>query len=356
MTEEPVRHQYHPKDREEVFDLLRVSYPADVAAYLIAQWAWKYEANPFNPPRGPTVDIIRIGSKLVSMVAGMRLRMWMGGIECFGEARCEWLVHPEHRGHHLWRRVGTLQPADIPVLFGWSRIPGAAALEDEWVSEPITPLLRVVDCGPLIEHFTNSRSLASIGAAASAAGRIAGAGFRRAPGNRNRAVVRLNAFDGRVDALFDRARRAHLAMVVRDHSYLNWRYVQRPDASYTLYGVEYGSELAGFLVIRIGSHLGMRWGYLVDFLVHENSDDVLSSLIDAALDEFRRSGVAAVSCYATDRAVRRTLFRHGFLPFPRRKPIHFNRSIRADRPDLAKFKSLRHWYVTMGDGDFEMAF
>ncbi len=356
MPDEPRRHPYHPSDREEVFDLLRASYPTAHAEYLIAQWSWKYDDNPYKPSEGSTIDIIRIGSKLVSLVAGFRTKMWMAGIECFGEARCEWLVHPEHRGHHLWRRVGTLQPPEIPVLYGWSRIPGATALESDWVAAPITPLFRIVDSGPIVEHFTDSSLLASIGAGASALGRFAGAPLRATPRNRDHEVVRIHAFDDRVDALFSRARRAHLAMVVRDQRYLNWRYCRRPDATYILLGAQRESELEGFLVARIGTHLGMRWGYLVDFLTPENSSAVLSSLVAAALDEFRSSGVAAVSCYATDSASRRTLFRHGFFPVRRRKPIHFNRSMRADRTDLAKFKSLQHWYVTMGDGDLDMAF
>lgn len=125
----PVRHHYDPNDRAEVFDFLRVSLPADTSAHVIAQWAWKYEANPFNPPEGPTVEVIRIGSKLVALVAGFRLPMWMGGIECLAEGRGEWIVHPDHRRQKLWRRVGTLQPTDAPILFGWARsIPSRAAI------------------------------------------------------------------------------------------------------------------------------------------------------------------------------------------------------------------------------------
>ena len=356
MAEDPVLHQYNPNNRAEVFDLLRASLPPDVSARVIAQWTWKYESGPVNRPEGSTVELIRIGSKLVAMVAGFRLKMWMGGIECFAESRGEWLVHPDHRGRKLWRRVGFLQPADTPILFGWSLVPAHAIRAIGWTVGHLAPLLRVFDAGPLAEHLTGSRRLASIGAAASAAARVACAPFRRARGDRRGTVVRLNSFDDRADGLWERARRATKAMVVRDHRYLNWRYCERPDATYLLYGVERGSELAGFLVARFGTHQGMRWGYLVDFMAAENASDVLSSLVEEALNEFRRGGVAAVSCYATDPAVLRTLFRHGFFPAPRRHPVHFNRFIRRERSDLRKFATLRQWYVTMGDGDFDMAF
>lgn len=143
-------------------------------------------------------------------------------------------------------------------------------------------------------------------------------------------------------------------MIIRDRQYLNWRYCQRPDQTYTLYGVERGSELEGFLVARITTFQGVRWGYIIDFLAPEKERGVLSSLIAAALEDFRRSEAAAVTCYATDPAARGALFRAGFLPAPQREPIRFMRRMQGTREDLAKFSALKLWYLTAGDGDLEM--
>jgi hypothetical protein len=354
MAEDPVRHQYHADQRAEVFDFLRASLPADVSDRVIKQWTWKYESCPFCPAEGPTVDLIRIGSKLVSMVAGCRLKMWMGGTECFAESRGEWLVHPDYRGRKIWHRVGNALPANTPILFGWSMVSTRAVIGIGWETERQRALLRILDAGAIVEHLTHRSRLASIASAASAAARIASAPFHSLRGNRAK-VVRLHSFDDRADALWERARLATKAMVVRDQRYLNWRYCQRPDATYLLYGVERGSDLAGFLVARIGRHRGMRWGYLVDFLVAQNSAGILPSLVEEALAEFRRNGVASVTCYATDPAVRRTLFLHGFFPVPKRNPIHFNHLTQADRYDLRRFSSSRQWYLTMGDGELEMS-
>ena len=355
MEEVPVLHRYRATDRAELLGFIREVFPVDVSTRVIAQWAWKYEANPFTPPEGSTVNFIRIGSKLVGLVAGFRLKMWVGGIECIGECRGTWVVHPDYRGRNLWRRVNYSQPTDPPILIGWSRLPARVSMGVDWVSDPVRPLLRVLDAGPLLAHFTHSRRLASIGTSASAAARMVSEPFRRTSHGRSGAVVRLDAFDDRVDAPWERARRANSAMVVRDHRYLNWRYCERPDATYILYGFERASELDGFLVARAGTYRGMRWGYLVDFLAAENSSDVLSSLIRAALDEFHSLGIAAVTCYATDAAARSALFRSGFFPAAQRKRIRFVHFIRPERSDLAKFTALKPWYLTMGDGDLEMA-
>jgi hypothetical protein len=62
---------------------------------------------------------------------------------------------------------------------------------------------------------------------------------------------------------------------VRNHRDLNWRYCARPGAPYLLYSFERGDELAGFLLARAVTYLGVRWDYLGDFLAPENSTEVL---------------------------------------------------------------------------------
>jgi hypothetical protein len=354
--DEPTLHRYRASDRAEVFDFVRAMFSADDSARILAQWAWKYDSNPFNRPEGPTVYLVRVGSKLVSQIAAFRLPMWIAGIQCMAEHRGEQVVHPDYRRQKLWQRVKLRHSSDTPIAFAWAgEISTRSAMGGGWLPGPMTPLIRVLDAGPLIERFTHSRLLGSIGTGASTAARLAGAPMRRWRSSQLGVRVRLDAFDDSVDALWARARRTDKAMVVRDHRYLNWRYCKRPDASYMLFGIKRQSELTGFLVARATTTRGVRTGHLVDFLVAEGSSDVLSVLIDDALDEFQANGVAAVRCYATDPGARNALFRHGFIPLRPRNPTHFIRRIRRDRADLQKYASLRHWYLTMGDGDSEMS-
>ncbi len=211
--------------------------------------------------------------------------------------------------------------------------------------------MRILDARPLVAHFTRSRGLGSIASGVGKAAHIATAWAVRR--KRQEAVVRLESFDDRADSLWERARRPENAMVVRNHRYLNWRFCQRPDATYNLYAYEREGRLDGFLVARSATYRGMQWGYLVDFLAPEDASEVLHALIGAAVDDFRQLGAAAVSCFATDTAARTALFRCGFFPAPQRKPIRFVRLVRR-RDNLERFRALKPWYLTMGDGDLEM--
>jgi hypothetical protein len=148
----------------------------------------------------PTIDIIRIGDKLVATAIGFRLRMWAGGFECFGEARGMFLTHPDFRGRRIWQRVGALQADDAPILFGWSVLPKGTVMDAGWVIEPLRPLVRIVDAGPLLAHSTHSAALASIGTAVCAAGRTVSTPLRRRSNDRNTKTIRMTSFDDRADA------------------------------------------------------------------------------------------------------------------------------------------------------------
>jgi hypothetical protein len=354
MEETPTVHHYQVEAREEVFGFFREVYPADVSARVITQWRWRYESSPCTREGGPAVNILRLDGKMVGLTAGFRLKMWMGGYECFGEGRGSWVVHPDYRGRNLTKRINA-RTTYAPVQFGWTHLPSGVPARVGFHLDPISPLIRILDAGPLIEHFTHSHYLAILGRLAHAPLRLALRPLESASRSSGGAVTRLDRFDNRADELWTSARRAQNVMVIRDYQYLNWRYFERPDATYLVYGFERASRLEGFLIARLGTYHGMPWGYLVDFLAPDGSGDVLRALIGEALAELRRLKVAAVSCLATDPAVRNALFRSGFLPAPQRHPVKFARFIRTSRTDLAHFIALKRWYLTMGDGDLELA-
>jgi hypothetical protein len=129
----------------------------------------------------------------------------------------------------------------------------------KFLSDGLNPLLRVFDAGPLLAHFTHS-ALTPLGSAASALARAASRPFARTRSDRQFTIERLDRFDDRADALWERARRSGAAMVKRDQRYLNWRYCQRPDATYILYGAVRDSKLEGFLVARFTTYPGHAMG------------------------------------------------------------------------------------------------
>src|SRR5579862_1967174 len=354
--DDPILQRYRPADRPEVFDFLRATFSPAQSARTIEQWDWKYETNPFNPPEGPIVFVMRLDTKVVSLVAGFRLPAWVAGAAREAANLGDWVVHPDYRRRHIWRQVDNNQLYQAPIAISWGHLLSARiGAKRGWVPTRMNLLLRVLDPAQMIKHLSGSSALASIGAAAHTVTRVIADPFRRDP-HRNGTVARLEGFDDRCDDLWERSRRDDLAMLLRDRRYLRWRYTDRPDAKYLLFGVERGSELLGILVARTTPRDGMLWGYLVDFLIaKEDADGVFAMLIQAALEEFRRSGAAAVICYASQPSCRRILRRQGFICVPQRDPTHFSLKINSCHSNLKQFAESRRWYITMGDGDLELA-
>jgi hypothetical protein len=155
--------------------------------------------------------VLRIGERMVGLAAAFRLWMWMGGIE---------------RGRRPWALLSSI-PVTAPqslakcqssacLRSGPIRLePPASYRYRATPSDPVRPLVRVLNPGPFLDYFSRSPLPPSIGTAVGTIFRVALSPLRRSRGN----VARLN-FDPRVDPLWA-LRRPDGAMSVRDHRYLN---------------------------------------------------------------------------------------------------------------------------------------
>ncbi len=145
-------------------------------------------------------------------------------------------------------------------------------------------------------------------------------------------------------------------MVVRDQRYLGWRFDSRPDAKYTLLMATRGSDLVGYLVLRLAEVAGVRLGYLVDFLVEHKSSSLLAFLVEEAVEHLRHGSAAAIICRVNTTPYRRMFYRHGFYPWRWGAPGFFHPHVGLPDPTLQDFGDVRQWFLTLGDGDLEMSF
>jgi hypothetical protein len=169
-------------------------------------------------------------------------------------------------------------------------------------------------------------------------------------------VGAVTAVDDRLDAFWRRVCGDVPVMAVRDRRHLQWRFLRRPDAAYTILLAERGPEIAGYLVLRRAVRDGVPWGYLVDFLVEGGQPATWSMLVRRALALFREDGVALAGCMVNRPEYRRPLARLGFLPWRWGPQGYFHPRVDVPDPAVRAARDLRQWLVTLGDGDVEMAF
>ena len=350
--------RYRRTDRDRVFAFLREALSAADSARLSRQWDWKYDANPFNRNGGPHVMLLQARGELVAMYGRLLFPIVVDGSEHLAHHGCDLLVHPAYRGRGLSARLRRKELIESAIHFSWQNEASyRVASRDGTAGVPFVSMVRPLDAACVVRRMLGEQRL---GRAASAVVDIA---LRHLPPfRRHTAVVpgvvvtRIRSFDERFDQLWQRACRDFPVMIVRDRRYLEWRFIQRPDASYAILTATRDSALLGYMVTRCTDTAGERWGYLVDFLVQDRSLPLFALLLQQALDDLRQEGAAAVSCRVAVPPYRRMLYRHGFMRSPWGTRGYIRGRIRLPDSALQVYGDVRQWFLTMGDGDLEMSF
>ena len=350
--------RYEKSDRDEVFALLRVALSITASEPLISQWDWKYDGNPFNLDNRPYILLLRDGPQLIGLIGALPVRAAIGGIEHWVSHSCDWVLRTDYRNRGVGRRVVEQMRGDRPLRFSWQNALSHRSLRrDSGRYVRIFPLVRPLDFSRDVAQVTRSQALARYGAVlASGALRLASSAWRPAgvPGVR---ITQLEGFDERFDDLWERVRAGYRVILARDRQYLQWRFKHRPDVSYVVLGATAAAQqLVGYVILRDGEVAGERVGYIVDFLVAPGSAGIFSLLVNAAAEWFARGRANAIICRATVPAYRRTLYACGFVPFFWGDPGYVHAVADTRDPTVQSFQDPRQWYLTMGDGDLEMAF
>lgn len=350
--------RYRRDDRDAVFAFLCAAHSQDDSARLIRQWDWKYDANPCTPGGEPYVLLVRVGTEIAGMLGSLPLRVVIDGREHWASHSCEWAIAPAYRNQHLARRLTEQHRRDRSLRFAWQNELShrRSQIRPDTGTMRLNPLIKPLVFGQALLEATGSDALAR---AARFLHRPGGASPRLPPRCQalpEVAVHEVHTFDERFDALWQRVADDYRVAVVRDSRYLTWRFLQRPDAQYTILAATRGAEVVGYLVLRSATAQAVRRGYLVDFLVQDRSAPLFASLLEHGITHLRETGATAISCRATLPPYRRVLYRHAFVPW-RWGPRSYLR-VNVNLPDPARevFCHPQHWFITMGDGDLEMSF
>jgi len=347
--------RYGYGEQGSLFAFLREALSPTDAERLVRQWDWKYESNPFNPEGGPYVMLLKDGERLAGMYGRLFFRVIVDGEPHWAHHGCDLALHPAYRGRGLTTRLTDYDKVESEIHFSWQNEASYRALQrDRTAGVPFTALVRPLDVSHALRTVLgDGRSVRAIASVMRGM-----AGRRRIRHRRissDVAVTRIDSFDERFDRLWQRASRDYPVIVIRNRSYLEWRFKQRPDASYTILAATRGAELIGYMITRQVERAGEPWGYLVDFLVQDQDRSIFAVLVEEAIDGLRREGVVAMGCRFAVPAFRRVLYRHGFVPLAWGPKGYIRARARLPGPVAREF-GVDDWFLTMGDGDLEMSF
>ena len=161
-------------------------------------------------------------------------------------------------------------------------------------------------------------------------------------------TLEVERYGADVDRLFDTLKATMELALIRDARYLNWRYADRPDASYRLYECRERSSgaLRGICVYRVGDFVRPNTGFLVDWLAPAEDEAATTSMVGTLEERAREDGVGilvSVWNHVDPRFL--TFQRMGFLV---RGTTYFL-VLASFKYDTFYYRD--NWYFTMGDSD-----
>ncbi len=289
---------YSPKDREKIFELLDTVWGHSFVEKLKEIWFWKIEKNPFIESEMSVGTVIEKNNKIIGFISKMPapLKFYQKKIE--GIWLGDYVVHPDHRG--LGHKLLSYTMKDTTLMLGEPNDLSYNVSKKLGFLDIYTPENRIC-----IVNLNNILKNKKIGPDffQKCCGKIwdgmnSFIKMMALKKNREISIERITRFDDRIDTLWRSIKDDYKIAVIRNKEYLNWRYIDRPDAKYNIYLVKDTHTILGYAVTRTQTDRGLKFGHIVDFCFDLKRKDAFSLLIFSVISDFANiNKVDLITCY-----------------------------------------------------------
>ena len=346
---------YTPELSAGVIDLSRRIWPgAEICDESYHRW--QYQANPAGQALAALASEGAAG-RIVGQFGAIPVRVVIDGEERLAALALNVATDPAYRRQGMFAALGEasdklMAQAGVSLAFAMpnaNSFPGFLSRLSYSFAGDVPFLVRPVNLRRLVRSRLRVPLIPDVAALASRPF------FPRLPHQPREpagvAVDIVTQFDEAFDDLWKRLRNRHRVMLVRDAAYLNWRYVRIPLREYTCFAAHAGGALAGYIVLRVAELLGLRGGFVVDFVTEasERGRRAGEALLSHALAFFADEDVDLLATLMLPHTHEYRLLRSArFRPLPKfLLPQRFRLVARDADPAL----SVKNWFFTFGDYD-----
>jgi hypothetical protein len=168
-------------------------------------------------------------------------------------------------------------------------------------------------------------------------------------------VHKIASFDRSFDAFWEKVQGDYPVIVKADAPYLQWKFFERPDLTYTVFKTSRGNELAGYIVLRSDERAGVKTGFIVDILAGRDDVAAIETLVEEAMSWFRKEAVDLVS---TQKffipTYEEVMKRKGFLTKPSRRVRRIILTINNQSIPRDVVADPHNWFITRSYAHQEM--
>ena len=355
--------RYKEGDEYGIAKLLKIEYGLDEDHWR-RLWIWKCKNNPF----GHITMVAEHDGQIVGHSSAIHVKMKIGNKIMVGSVLVDLIVHPRFRHQGMFkalndgllsetRRDGILILYSFPnkvsypgfKKYGWTdvcevpRFVKFHHIYDAFV-EHLTSRYRIIRL--MTEHRTSRLLMRFIMRVASVPIGLALTTFVRKEEHlelKNVQVVTITRFDDRIDNFWENISEDYQVIAVRDRTFLNWFYCERPYSMYTVLIVESNNKILGYMVLSIADQ---KSGCIVETLTHRDVS-LVQLLLSKANEYFKRKRVSWISCNIMGNNLLHEVLRNdGFILIPSEGPVVVY--VNSSRIPEAVVKDAQNWYVTYG--------
>lgn len=335
---------YEEGDEEGIKTLFRQVYGWCISE---EEWQWRYL---LNPTRVMAISLAEANNKIIGQYASLPVFVRFKGKDLLAAQIVNLMVHPDYRSQGLFVAMGNQFHKEackkgISLIYCFPNESSAHGFFDRlgWQKACWTPFL----FRPLKAPWPLKRFFGSPRASQKSSHKAH--------------ITELHHFDERFDVFWEKVKDDYPIMIRRDSTYLNWRYVQKPGADYSMMALEREGQILAFLVVGTSFKMGKKIGIIAEMMSLKEPSISIEPLLEGAMAFFHQKGVSLCGCLMLrDKQHYETLRRWGFWPTPfnlfsyagilRKKSYFGARSTSPTVPnEFLKDKS--NWYISWGDGD-----
>jgi GNAT superfamily N-acetyltransferase len=349
---------YAPDLEGEVVEFQRAAYPQRDAAMILPNWRWLFVESARRLGMDPMVWMYRRGGRVVAHQGAIAVRCRLAGREPLATGWfVETMAAEEIRGTAIGPMLVRKALEDLPCNLSLGQTDQMRELQFALGWQKVMDLNTYLFVTGLSMDLRNKLPPGLAQAAA------ATLGFRdRLRLARWRSVCRgmgevrpVERFGAAHDALWARVSDGYRCAVVRDASYLNWKYLDRPGGDFTCLELVRDGAPAGVVVLTVrepDAVYAYQRGYIVDLVVPAADEASVRWALVAALDHLTGLGAMTATCYLGSASLEPMLVRFGFT---QRSPRHQLLLAPGELAGAARdtFLDPAAWLVTMGDSDVD---
>ena len=166
-------------------------------------------------------------------------------------------------------------------------------------------------------------------------------------------LVKTTVFDGKYDQLWSVFSQKFSVSVLRDSSYLNWRFIDKPNEDYKIYSLFEGDILRGFIVYCIKVKHGGNVGYVMELITDLSCVNHQQTLLDYATNDLIDLGCDVILAWCFPFSPSFDAYsKANFFSLPKKlRPIELHFGYANFNSDETVLSKRYNWYLSYSDSD-----